>query len=210
MNEIPTVLVIDDDIMLLKTIEEILSSDYQVSLSRTSAQAMRLLANGFLPEIVLLDIDMPEMNGYETIKELKQIKNMSDVPVVFLTGMTESESEIKGLELGAIDYIKKPFVKEILLLRIKTHIESGKQNRKLSQFKKNKLEILVDEEKFSELPEKLTNTEKKIAKLIAMGYTNQEIGEELGYSYSYVKKVTTVIFEKVGINKRHELRRFLI
>ena len=205
----PSVLAIDDDIVLLKTLENILQDEYLLSLARSGMQAIVLLERGFVPDVILLDIDMPEKNGYETIQELQTIKAVQYTPVVFLTGKTEKNAEIQGLKLGASDFIIKPVVKEILMMRLAAHIANGKQRRELAEMRENKSGILIDENKFNALAEILTPTEGKVARLVAVGYTNQEISNELNYSYSYVKKVTATIFEKTGINKRHELRQFL-
>ena len=190
------VLVIDDDMMLLKMAEELLKSEYDVTLAKSGEAALALITGDYIPDIVLLDIDMPKMNGYETLAKLGEFNG--DIPVIFLTGLTETEFELKGLTSGAVDYITKPFVKEILLARLKIHLETSKKSRSF------------DPEKLKHLGTLLTNTEMSVAKLMAHGYTNSEIAEKLSYSYNYVKKVTTIIFEKLQISKRHEIRKFLI
>jgi putative two-component system response regulator len=101
--------------------------------------------------MILLDIDMPEMNGYEAIKILKAKKETKDIPVIFLTGKTDTENELEGLDLGAIDYITKPFMPPLLLKRIEVHllVESQKktleaQQKELKNFNDN-LQKMVDE-----------------------------------------------------------------
>lgn len=190
------VLIIDDDIMLLKMAEELLKSDYAVTLAKSGEAAIDLMTRDYTPDVVLLDIDMPKMNGYETLVKLSEINQ--DIPVIFLTGLTETEYELKGLTSGAVDYITKPFVKEILLARLKIHIETSRKSRSF------------DPEKLKHLSTLLTNTEISVAKLMAHGYTNGEIAEKLSYSYNYVKKVSTIIFEKLQISRRNEIRKFLI
>ncbi len=190
------VLVVDDDVMLLKMAEELLKSEYDVTLAKSGEAAIALMIGDYTPDIVLLDIDMPKMNGYETLAKLCEINE--DIPVVFLTGLTETEFELKGLTSGAVDYIIKPFVKEILLARLKIHITASKKSRDFDPEKLKRLSVL------------LTDTELSIAKLTAQGYTNTEIAEKLCYSYNYVKKVTAIIFKKLQISKRNEMRKFLI
>lgn len=205
-----TVLIVDDDVALLKMAEEILTGYYAVSLAKSGEQALKLLQTGFIPDVILLDIDMPHLNGYETIEKLHKIETVQDIPVIFLTGLTEAEAELKGLRAGAVDYITKPFVKEILLARLKVHLKAGKQQIKLKTLQKNMKLTDIDEEKFAQLTKALSDTERKIARLIALRYTNEEIGIELHYSYLYVKKVTGSIFEKMGISKRNELRKIFM
>lgn len=202
-----SVLVVDDDITLLKMAEELLSEAYIVSVAKSGEQALRLMHKGFCPDIVLMDIDMPEMNGYVTMEKMAQMETVCDVPVLILTGLTQREEEIQGLRSGAEDFITKPFDKEVLFARLTIHIEIGKQRRELRRLRNGSNH--VDEEKFRSMAKSLTPTEQKIARLIALGHTNQEIGEELHYSYSYVKKVTGIIFEKAGVKKRNELRKLL-
>jgi putative two-component system response regulator len=103
------------------------------------------------PALILLDIDMPEMNGYEAIKILKSKVETQNIPVIFLTAKTDTENELAGLDLGAIDYITKPFMPPLLLKRIEVHllVEAQKktlevQQRELKNFNDN-LQKMVDE-----------------------------------------------------------------
>lgn len=202
-----SVLIVDDDIALLKMAEELLSEVYTVSVAKSGEQALQLMRKGFCPDIILMDIDMPRMNGYETMEKMAEIESVCETPVLILTGLTQREEEIRGLRSGAEDFITKPFDKEVLFARLAVHLKVGKQRRELRELQRSSAN--VDEEKFRSLARELTETERKIARLIAMGYTNQEISEELHYSYSYVKKVTGIIFEKAGVSKRNELRKLL-
>lgn len=204
-----TVLVVDDDLTFLKTVGDTLSDGYDVSLASSGEKARELIDAGYVPDIILLDIDMPGMDGYETLNALREYEDMRDVPVVFLTAMTMPESEIKGLDSGAVDYITKPFLREILIARLKRHLDNGRRLRQLSITEKNKLEDRIDEEKFEQAAIDLTVTERKILRLIALGYTNREICEALNYSYGYVKKVAVVIYEKKFVTSRSELKKLL-
>lgn len=204
------VLIVDDDTALLKMGEELLSDEYEVSIAKSGEQALKLLSSGFMPDIVLLDINMPGMDGYQTLERMHDIEDMLDIPVVFLTGVADNAAEVRGLSMGAVDYVTKPFVREILLARIKVHLEGGQRRKQLRQQKKTAFDPMIDEDAYSKLASQLTDTEQKIARLLLLGYTNQEIGEELHYSYAYVKKVVATIFSKAGVNKRYELRRMFV
>jgi DNA-binding response OmpR family regulator len=146
MNNLPGVrgriLIIDDDTDFLELTEKMLAGPYEVSLAKSGKQALEYLDRGFSPvssaedadrgsppDLIFLDVDMPGMNGYETLKKIKALDGMEATPVVFLTGMTETEAELRGLELGAMDYITKPFVKDILLKRLEIHLRQGKELR---------------------------------------------------------------------------------
>ena len=98
-----SILIVDDDLILLKTAEEILSSIYTVSVAKSGKQAITLLKKGVVPDLILLDIAMPEMDGYTTLEKMKSIPNCQDIPVIFLTGFAESDYEVKGLKAGAVD-----------------------------------------------------------------------------------------------------------
>lgn len=75
-----------------------------------------------IPDLILLDVSMPDLSGYEVITKLKRDSLLGDIPVIFLTASSDGESEAKGLELGAVDYITKPFHPKVLLSRIRTHL----------------------------------------------------------------------------------------
>lgn len=206
MNNPYRLMVIDDDVTMLKSIEKILiDNDYSVSISKSGEQAIAAINKGIIPDLILLDIAMPKMNGYETYRKIKEIR---DIPVIFLTSMEDMQAELQGLELGAIDYITKPFVTDILLARIKNHLKNISSYTAYGS--KNTDVISFDEEKIVKLSTILTETELKVAKQIALGYTNQEIADKYSYSYTYVKKLAYRIFDKLQINKRNELRSHFI
>lgn len=195
-----TILYIDDDINMLNFGEDILvDAGYQVSLAKSGPQAMKLLDRGVECDLILLDIDMPEMDGYETFQEIRKIKGCEDIPIIFLTGMDSPSSEIRGLEMGAADYITKPFIKNVLLARVNNRMKVAGRGK----------EMALNAGKLRELEKVLSSTELQIAKLVAEGYSNQEISEKANYSYSYVKKVVSVILEKLYLKNRIELRQML-
>lgn len=120
------ILCVDDDINMLNTVEDILiSSGYSVSLAKSGRQAVEYIKKGIRFQLVLLDVDMPEMDGYETFKEIRSLENAKDLPIIFLTAMDEPDFEKKGFECGAADYITKPFVKSVFLARIKNRINAS-------------------------------------------------------------------------------------
>ena len=199
-----SILIIDDDIILLKTAEEILSDLYSVSVARGGKQGIALLKKGIIPNLILLDIAMPEMDGYMTLEKIKGIPGCEEVPVIFLTGFSESGYEVKGLKAGATDYIVKPFAKEVLLARVEMHLARSAQN-----LRKTVIDTQIQENR-KRIQEKLTPVEWKVAMAVAQGMENKEIAEQMNYSYGYIKNVITRIFLKLDIEKRRELRKLLI
>lgn len=208
MNEPFRLMIIDDDMALLRTVENIfISQGYVVSLAKSGKQAINALNKGNTPDLILLDIAMPEMDGYAVFNEIKKIQ--PNVPVIFLTSMEDMQAELTALELGAIDYITKPFVTDILIARVRNHLQNARQFQKEAA-QTDTLKVKLDKEKLNNMAQLLTEAEFEVGKMIALGYTNQEIADELNYSYNYVKKLAYRIFDKLNISKRHELRWFFV
>jgi len=115
------VILVDDNPTNLWIGKNVLSEKYRVATAPSAEKLFEILENNY-PAIILLDVDMPVMNGYEAIKILKSKSDTKNIPVIFLTGRTESDDELTGLNLGAIDYITKPFQPSLLLKRIEVHL----------------------------------------------------------------------------------------
>jgi putative two-component system response regulator len=137
------IILVDDNLANLKIGNNLLEEKYTVATAPSAAKMFNLLKNN-TPAIILLDIDMPEMNGYEAIKLLKSKPETKDIPVIFLTAKSESEDELEGLSLGAIDYITKPFNPALLLKRIEVHLLVEGQRKELQYFNEN-LQKMVEE-----------------------------------------------------------------
>jgi putative two-component system response regulator len=116
------VLVVDDNISSLKQIGAQLTPHYEVSLAKSGAMALQICKQE-KPDLILLDIEMPGMDGFETIKQLNDDPDLSPIPVIFLTGNQDTATELKALESGAMDFIVKPANKDILLHRLELHIQ---------------------------------------------------------------------------------------
>jgi putative two-component system response regulator len=126
------VILVADNPANLRIGKNVLSEKYAVATAPSAEKLFSLLENND-PAIILLDIDMPEMNGYEAIKILKSKNETKNIPVIFLTAKTESDDELEGLSLGAIDYITKPFQPSLLLKRIEVHLLVEDQRRALEE-----------------------------------------------------------------------------
>ena len=123
MNDVAkkSILIVDDERANISMIRSILSPEYTIYASRDGQDALDT-AMEFLPDVILLDIIMPTMDGYEVITELKKNRYTRDIPVIFITGLNSIEAEEKGLSLGAADYIHKPFHAPIVKIRVKNQI----------------------------------------------------------------------------------------
>ncbi|MCL2218790.1 MAG: response regulator [Chitinispirillia bacterium] len=125
-----TIFLVDDDLTNLMVGKKALSGTYEVFTQNSGARLLKALEKS-VPDLILLDVEMPEMNGHEVIKALKADQRTAGVPVIFLTAKSDSESELEGLTLGAIDYIIKPFSPSLLLKRIEVHLLVESQKRRL-------------------------------------------------------------------------------
>jgi len=130
-----TILLVDDDPINLELLSAILLAEYNIMLASSGVQALQLATEQ--PDLILLDIVMPEMSGYEVCKRLKSAPAISGIPVIFVTGMNEPADEIKGLTLGAVDYFVKPMNASITLARIKTHLELKRFRDELQELNRN-------------------------------------------------------------------------
>jgi putative two-component system response regulator len=120
--ERPTVLVVDDTPDNLVLMSGLLKDDYRVKVANSGERALKIAISDNPPDLILLDIMMPEMDGYEVCKRLKTYPQTRRIPIIFLTAMTEVADETKGLALGAVDYITKPISPPIVLARVKTQL----------------------------------------------------------------------------------------
>jgi putative two-component system response regulator len=124
----PRLLIVDDTPTNIKILNDLLRGDYLIAVATDGPHALELAWGEETPDLVLLDIMMPDMDGYEVISRLKAHPRTKDVPVIFVTAMSEEEDEAKGLALGAVDYITKPFRAGLVKARVRTHLEL-KQHR---------------------------------------------------------------------------------
>ena len=117
-----TILIVDDEKLVIMTLTQILGNEYIIYAVKDGQDAIEK-AGKFLPDLILLDIIMPEMDGYAVITALKNSEKTQNIPVILLSGLSEAEYEKKGLALGAADYICKPFSPDIVRLKVKKQFE---------------------------------------------------------------------------------------
>ena len=137
-----TIFLVDDDLTNLTIGSNTLSEVYNVFTLNSGARLIKMFEKR-MPDLILLDVEMPEMNGYETIQLIKSNEKTKNIPVIFLTAQSDAENELKGLSLGALDYIIKPFSPPLLLKRIEVHLLLESQKQELINFNRN-LQEMVD------------------------------------------------------------------
>lgn len=133
MDERTLVLLVDDDRMNLKRAQEILSSDNMKIASMLSGEQAISFVEKNTPDLILLDINMPGLDGFETFERIRSLPNGANVPVIFLTAQDDTQTEVRGFEIGADDFIRKPFISGIVKKRVERSIESARLRNHLAE-----------------------------------------------------------------------------
>ena len=172
------ILVVDDTPTNIKIINELLKDEYHVSVATNGPDALALLASKNRPDLVLLDIMMPGMDGYEVCKQIKNDQLTSNIPVLFLTAMSQAEDETMGLEIGAVDYITKPINPPILLQRVRNHLALHLHHERLE-------ELIL--ERTEQLREGYIDTIHRLT--LASEYKDEETGAHIKRISHYSKEL---------------------
>jgi len=125
------ILIVDDERFNLTTLHELLKDEFRIMVAKHAEQGLKAALSG-RPNLILLDINMPEMNGYEVCKRLKADPLTADIPIIFITALSEAADETRGLELGAADYITKPFNLSVVKARVNTQLHLKRQSDMLA------------------------------------------------------------------------------
>ena len=138
------ILIVDDTPVNIRVLVEALKNDYKLSIATNGKVALNYAMSDQPPDLILLDIMMPELDGYEVCKRLKAQEQTKDIPIIFITAMSEEHSETQGLELGAVDYIIKPINQKIVKARVRTHLELKKHRDHLSELVREKTAEILE------------------------------------------------------------------
>jgi len=136
-----TILIVDDTPENIDVLDNMLRDLYETSVALNGRQAIKL-AQKIVPDLILLDIMMPEMDGFETCRRIKEDEQLRAIPVIFLTAKDSSEDIVKGFQLGAVDYVTKPFNVAELKIRIATHLDLKKAREKIARQKQDYMELV--------------------------------------------------------------------
>ena len=131
------ILVVDDQPNNLKLIANVLGQEYSLSIANSGINALKMLENG-VPDLILLDVMMPEMDGFEVCKKIKENENTKNIPIIFLTAKSDIDDIVKGFDYGAVDYITKPFNLIEMKVRIKNHLSLYHAKQEIEQINMEK------------------------------------------------------------------------
>jgi diguanylate cyclase (GGDEF)-like protein len=132
IEEKSTILVVDDEVMNIQIINNALCKEYTILAASTGEEAVRV-AKRTKPDLILLDIVLPDISGHEVCKRLKSENDTQHIPIIFVTSQDRTEDELKGLELGAVDYFRKPFVVPLLQVRVRNQIDLLRKTQALEK-----------------------------------------------------------------------------
>lgn len=192
MNTKPSILVVDDNQENLKVVSSFLKEHYKIALALNGSTALKILEQ--IPvDLILLDIMMPEMDGYEACSSIKSIPAYKQIPIIFLSAKDNKEDIVQGFKLGAVDYVTKPFNREELLMRVSNHIDLYFSHQKLIELNRNRDKL------YSIIAHDIRSPFAGIMQMIE------------AVSHGYVKPGTNEFFELMDILKKrsHETHNLL-
>ncbi len=181
------IFIIDDEKTNIQVITTILKEKLMnISFALDGKRGLEAIARE-LPDLVLLDLSMPDMDGFEVCKRLKADAATAEIPVIFLTARVESENIVKGFSLGAVDYINRPFLREELLVRISTHLEL-KESRDLIREQNEELKIKNNELYIMSITDKLTDVYNRL-------YIMNALTREFSKSKRHLTDLSCILFD---------------
>lgn len=192
MNGVASILVVDDNPKFLA--DALPMYGYDVTVANDGLEALKILMNKSF-DLILLDVMMPNMDGWDTLKAIRNNKKTQYIPVIMITAVSEDQKVVSGLKIGADDYIVKPFILPNLLARV----EAVLRRSKWQQEAQPKVEKTLNKDVNIDA---LTPKEKEVLALVAKGASNQEIADKLFVRDVTVKTHLNSIFKKLKVTNR--------
>jgi len=194
MSELTNVLLVDDNSKYLK--DALPFYGYDVQVANDGVQALSILSkHSYKPDLILLDVIMPNMNGWDTLKAIRKSESTKYIPVLMLTAVNEEQKMVSGLKIGADDYIVKPFILPNLLARMEAVLRRSNWPKEKSGHQ----ELSFGTEK---LTEPLTAKEKEVLLMVAKGVSNKDIADKMVVKEVTVKTHLNNIFKKLKVTNR--------
>lgn len=201
-------LVVDDEAKLLKAVAATLRAEgYEVTTARSGADAL-VSVNQTMPDLIVSDIRMPGMDGFQLARALRSNSRTKFVPIIFLTAKDERDDRIKGFRTGVDAYLTKPFDPEELLAVVANIIH--RIERTNTEFAQMIGSVKGEETAAPEFDEDFTESESRIARFVAEGLSNKEIARDLGLSVRTIEGHISNILSKKGWSNRVEIARHII
>ncbi|MDH5258309.1 MAG: response regulator, partial [Gammaproteobacteria bacterium] len=184
-NQKPRILIVDDSVDVIRSLGEILSPFYEVQVSTVPQDAISIASSDFPPDMILLDIVMPELDGFEVCSQLKSSQKTNNIPVIFITGSIDSKSETRSFKVGAADFISKPLNPAVVLARVNAHLALYNQQ-------------LYLEEKVRERTQELWDTRLQIIQRLSRAAEFKD--NETGMHVMRMSKVSQLLALKSGMS----------
>ncbi|NHC35693.1 response regulator transcription factor [Scytonema millei] len=205
VKEHKRLLLIDDDPNLILLVKDYLEfRGYEVITAENGREALEVLEQE-IPDMIICDVMMPEMDGYQFVNQVRQDERTSWIPILFLSAKGQSQDKIKGLNIGADVYMVKPFEPEELVAQVEASLKQAYRQRQQSGSNgenETKIQVPFDVH--------LTQTELKVVQYVARGLANRDIAEELNVSQRTVESHVSNMLGKTGLHNRTELARWAI
>jgi DNA-binding NarL/FixJ family response regulator len=204
-RETKRLLLIDDDPNLILLVKDYLEfRGYEVITAENGREALEVLEQE-LPDMVICDVMMPEMDGYAFVNQVRQDERTSWIPILFLSAKGQSQDRVKGLNIGADVYMVKPFEPEELVAQVEASLKQAFRQRQQAGGggdNESKIQVPFDVH--------LTQTELRVVQFVARGLANRDIAEELNVSQRTVESHVSNMLGKTGLHNRTELARWAI
>ena len=204
MQQQRRLMLVDDDPNLILLVRDYLEfRGYEVVTAENGVEALKLLQNNDVPDLIICDIMMPEMDGYTLVKMIRDDPNTEWIPVLFLSAKGQSQDKVKGLNTGADVYIVKPFEPEELVAQVESSLRQASrliQRPKAGMEGAPVIQVRRDVE--------LTPTELKVVQLVAQGKANREIADTMKVSQRTIESHVSNMLNKTGLSNRTELARW--
>jgi DNA-binding NarL/FixJ family response regulator len=198
-------LLVDDDVSLISLLKDYLEiQGYQVIAANNGRQALETLEK-YIPDMIICDVMMPEVDGYEFVTNLRKRPDVGWIPVLFLSALSQSLDRIKGLNLGASTYMNKPFEPEELLAQVKSILN---QSNRIQQYVDTITPVTTPIQVYPGV--QVTPTELKILLQVARGFGNKKIAQEMKLSQRTIESHISNVLNKTGLSNRTELTRWVM
>jgi DNA-binding NarL/FixJ family response regulator len=199
------ILVIEDEVDVKDSIIDVLKIQGFITQGASNGTSGLYLARTFYPELIICDIDMPDLTGYDILQEIQNNNDLNNIPFIFCTSLSGMKNLRKGMDLGADDYLIKPFQVDTLLKVVEVRLKKYVNHKlTISQFTSSSLQSQISEDYL------LTSRQMDVLKLLVQGLKNKEIAENLTISIKTVEKHRKDIMERLKISSFVELVRYAI